>query len=62
MDSFIIRILRRSDKELNSMTGIIEDVNNHHKQGFNNQEELWEILMKSADELDGQDDCITSED
>lgn len=44
MESYIIRIYRRGKKNSRRMIGIIEEVSKEIKHGFENVDDLWNIL------------------
>lgn len=44
MDSYIIRIYQRSEKNSSSLVGMVEEVGIEGRKPFRNYDELWEIL------------------
>ncbi len=44
MDSYIVRIYRRSGEDPESIAGMVEDVGRNEKKGFANLRELVKIL------------------
>ena len=44
MDSYIIRIYRRSVEHGRELAGLVERIGNGKRQAFGNSEELWAFL------------------
>ncbi len=44
MDSYIVRIYRRSPREKQTLVGLVEDVMRKRSYPFHNREELWARL------------------
>jgi hypothetical protein len=44
MESYIIRIYRRSETVPHKFIGVVEEVDDGGKRAFTNLQELWEIL------------------
>lgn len=45
MESYIVRIYRRTDEERKNMTGLVEEVDSKATKPFQNSEELVKILL-----------------
>jgi hypothetical protein len=46
MDSYIVRVYRRSDKAGQEASGLVERVGNGGRQAFSSGEELWRFIAK----------------
>jgi hypothetical protein len=46
MDSYIVRIYRRSGRKPRILVGTVEPAGSRRKMAFTNIEELWEILQR----------------
>ena len=53
MDSYVVRIYRRTGAKSRILIGTVEVAGTEKKQGFSNIEELWEILQRRK----GRDLC-----
>jgi hypothetical protein len=51
MESYIVRIYRRSETIPHKLIGIVEEVEDGGKRAFTNLQELWEILNPVKMEL-----------
>ena len=49
MESYIVRIYRRDRKKPHLLAGVIEEVGNTEKRGFENIDELKSILTRDGD-------------
>lgn len=48
MDSYIIRVYRRSDETGREVSGLVERIGNGGRQAFSNGEELWRFITGKA--------------
>jgi hypothetical protein len=50
MDSYIVRIYRRSGRKPRILVGTVEPAGTRKKMAFSNIEDLWEILRRRKDQ------------
>jgi hypothetical protein len=48
MDSYIVRIYRRSGEAGREVSGLVERVGNGGRKAFSNSEELWRFISGSS--------------
>ena len=46
MESFVVRVYRRSETSPDSLMGMVEDVGQGRQIPFHDMKELWAILLK----------------
>ena len=54
MDSYIVTIYRRDEKNPHRVVGLVESVELEEKRAFRDRDELWGILAKPKNRLTGK--------